>query len=172
MRIIIPALLASAILVMPALAQAPATFAAPPSFASVPPDTPPVTFVTAAEVMAMAAKSKAVRKDEPQLNTPLLVLPPYRSQVEYRGSAGPPAVHETEAEMMFVADGGATLVTGGKMIGERRTNATNLTGTGIEGGQSRHFAKGDWAIIPQGVPHQIAAVDGSVTLVTLHVPRT
>ena len=74
--------------------------------------------------------------------------------------------------MMFVADGGATLVTGGKMIGEKRTNATNLTGTGIEGGQSRHFAKGDWAIIPQGVPHQIAAVDGSVTLVTLHVPRT
>ena len=168
MRRLAPLALIAALAAVPAVAQAPA----PPPFATVPPGTPQVTFATAAEVLAMAAKSKAMRKDEPQLNTPLLVLPPYRSQVEYRGSAGPANVHETEAEMMYVVDGGATLVVGGKMIGEKRTNATNLTGTGIEGGVSRHFAKGDWAIIPQNTPHQIAAVDGSVTLVTLHVPRT
>jgi mannose-6-phosphate isomerase-like protein (cupin superfamily) len=167
MRMILP-VLAIAALAVPALAQAPA----PPPFAAAAPGTPPVTFTTAAQIQDMIAHSKATRKDEPQLNTPLLVLPPYKAQIEYRGSAGPPAVHETEAEIMYVVEGGATLVVGGKLVGEKRQNAANLTGTSIEGGVSRHFAKGDWAIVPQNTPHQIAAVDGSVTLATFHVPRT
>src|SRR5216684_3022058 len=47
------------------------------------------------------------------------------------------AVHETEAELFYVVDGSAMLVTGGKLKNETRTNAANLSGTGIDGGVSR-----------------------------------
>ncbi len=63
--------------------------------------------------------------------------------------SGNAAVHETEAELFYVVDGSATLVTGGKLTGESRTNAENLTGNGIEGGTSRHVAKGDFVMVPE-----------------------
>ena len=158
MRVFAPALLIAAI-ALPAFAQAPA---APPM----------KDFMSAAEVQAAIAKSRAARKDEPQINSPLLSLPPYRVQIEYRGSAGPPAIHDTEAEMMYVVEGAGTVTTGGTVIGKKATTPNNWNGTSIEGGVSRTFAKGDWLFVPQGVPHQISAVVGSIVLATFHVPRT
>ncbi len=46
--------------------------------------------------------------------------------------------------MIYVIDGACTFVTGGKLAGEKRTNATNLNGTGIDGGTPRRIAKGDY----------------------------
>ena len=49
---------------------------------------------------------------------------------------------------------------------------TNLSGTSIQGGVTRKISKGDWIIVPEGVPHQIPAVEGGgVTVMTLHLPR-
>ncbi len=63
-------------------------------------------------------------------------------------------MHETEAELFYVIDGSGVVVLGGKLTGEKRTNAHNLSGDAIEGGESRKVAKGDVFIVPQGEPHQ------------------
>ena len=69
-------------------------------------------------------------------------------------------------------DGAGTLVTGGKLIEERRTNAENLSGTGIEGGVTKRVSKGDWILVPVGEPHQFPAVEGSgLRLMSLHLPK-
>jgi mannose-6-phosphate isomerase-like protein (cupin superfamily) len=143
-----------------------------------PPASPPTsaaasrTMVSAAEVAAMIAKAKADRKDnQPIVAQSLLQLAPYNVSLEYRASVGNAAVHETEAELFYVVDGAATLVTGGKLTAESRTNAENLTGTGIEGGTSRHVAKGDFVIVPERTPHWFSAIDGTVVLMSLHLPR-
>ena len=82
------------------------------------------------------------------------------------------SVHETEAELFYVLDGAGTLVTGGKLKEEKRTNAENLTGSGIEGGVSKKVSKGDWIMVPAGVPHQYPSVDaGGLTLMSLHLPN-
>jgi quercetin dioxygenase-like cupin family protein len=81
------------------------------------------------------------------------------------------AVHEKEAEMIYVIDGGGTLTTGGTVVGEKRTNAANLSGTAIDGGTMRTIAKGDFAIIPEGTPHQFKPANGLLVMMTLHVPR-
>jgi mannose-6-phosphate isomerase-like protein (cupin superfamily) len=127
--------------------------------------------VSAAEVTAMIAKAKAQRKDEPIIPQTLLALAPYNVSLEYRASVGAAAVHETEAELFYVVDGAATLVTGGKLAAEKRTNAENLTGTGIDGGESRHVAKGDFVIVPEGTPHWFSKIDGTVVLMSLHLPH-
>jgi mannose-6-phosphate isomerase-like protein (cupin superfamily) len=129
------------------------------------------TFASSADVAALAAAAKSERKDQPTISKRILQLAPYNANLEYRASVGPAAVHETEAEMFYVIDGTATMVTGGHLVNEKRTNAENLSGTGIEGGQSRTVAKGDFIIVPEGTPHWFSAIPGTVTLMTLHVPR-
>jgi mannose-6-phosphate isomerase-like protein (cupin superfamily) len=130
------------------------------------------TMVSASEVQAMIAKAKTDRKDNaPIVAQSLLQLAPYNVSLEYRASVGNAAVHETEAELFYVVDGSATLVTGGKLTGETRTNAENLSGNGIEGGQSRKVAKGDFVMVPEKTPHWFSAIDGTVVLMSLHLPH-
>jgi mannose-6-phosphate isomerase-like protein (cupin superfamily) len=131
------------------------------------------TYSSASDVAALQAKAKSERKDnQPLVVEHILQLPPYNANLEYRVAAAPASIHEREAEFFYVIDGSATLITGGKLVNESRTNADNLTGTGIEGGTSRKVAKGDFFVVPENVPHWISSVDGSVTLMSLHAPRT
>ena len=93
---------------------------------------PDKTYTSAKEVVALIAKAKSDRKqDQPTLVQNLLRLAPYNANLEYRAGVGPAAQHEQEAEMFYVIDGSGTLVTGGKLVNEKRTNAANLTGTAI-----------------------------------------
>jgi len=108
------------------------------------------TMVSAADVTALIAKAKAERKDNQALLAQSMIqLAPYNVSLEYRAAVANAAVHETEAELFYVIDGSATLVTGGKLTSETRTNAANLTGSGIEGGMSRRVAKGDFIMVPE-----------------------
>lgn len=130
------------------------------------------TFLSAADVQALLAKAKAERKEgQVMVAEHILSLAPYTANLEYRPIDGAVAVHEKEAELVYVIDGGGTLTTGGTMVGEKRTNATNLSGTAIDGGTVRAIAKGDFAIIPEGTPHQFKPANGLLVMMTLHVPR-
>jgi len=142
--------------------QAPASSAAAPAR----------TMVSASDVTALIAKAKAERKDNQALLAQSMIqLAPYNVSLEYRAAVANAAVHETEAELFYVVDGSATLVTGGKLTSESRTNAANLTGSGIEGGVSRRVAKGDFIMVPEGTPHWFSAIDGTVVLMSLHLPH-
>jgi mannose-6-phosphate isomerase-like protein (cupin superfamily) len=130
------------------------------------------TMVSAADVQAMIAKAKSERKEgQALLAQSMIQLAPYNVSLEYRAAVANAAVHETEAELFYVVDGSATLVTGGKLTGETRTNAANLSGKGIEGGMSRKVAKGDFIMVPEGTPHWFSAIDGTVVLMSLHLPH-
>ena len=153
-------IVAAIVLSLPAIAQQPA---APAAAAG-------KTMVSAADVTALIAKAKAERKDQPIIAQSLLQLAPYNVSLEYRASVGNAAVHETEGELFYIVDGSATLVTGGKLTAEKRTNPENLTGTGIEGGESRHVAKGDFVMVPDHTPHWFSKIDGTVVLMSLHLP--
>ena len=132
-----------------------------------------ITYRSAADVAAMVAKAKTQNDAKAQalISQRILALAPYNANLEYRASVGPASVHETEAELFYVIDGSGTLTTGGKLTGEQRTNAENLTGTGIEGGHSQAVAKGDFMIVPEGTPHWFSEVKQTLVLMSLHVPR-
>jgi mannose-6-phosphate isomerase-like protein (cupin superfamily) len=130
------------------------------------------TFASSSDVAAMIAKAKSERKEnQPNFIQTILALAPYKANLEYRASVGPAAVHEKEAELFYVIDGSATLVTGGKLVKASR-NGDNLTGSAIEGGNSRAVAKGDFFIVPENTPHWFSAINGTVVLMSLHVPRS
>ena len=122
------------------------------------------TYASAADVQALIAQKKAA---------PLLAAAPYSVNMEYRATIGPAAVHEREAEIFYIIEGTGTLETGGKLVNETRTNPTNLSGTGVEGGSLRTVSKGDFILVPEGTPHWFSAIGGNGVLVdmSIHVPR-
>jgi mannose-6-phosphate isomerase-like protein (cupin superfamily) len=129
------------------------------------------TYTASEEVQRLIAHARETHKNEPTIIQPLLSLQPYRANLEYRTATGPAAVHEKEAELFYVIEGSGTLTTGGKLKEEKRTNPTNLSGSGIDGGMSRTVSKGDFLIVPEGSPHQYSDIKGELILMSIHVPR-
>ena len=136
---------------------------------------PPKLFTSAADLAAMVANAKKERKpDQANFLQPILQLAPYNANLEYRvaGINATASVHEREAEMFLVVEGSGTLVTGGTLHDERRTNAENLSGSGIDGGTRRRVAKGDYILVPEGTPHWFGEIDGALVLMSIHLPRS
>ena len=148
-----------------ALAQQPAAQGAAPAAK---------LFAASADVTAMMAKAKSERKpDQPNFIQPIVQLAPYNANLEYRvaGVKAPASVHEREAEMFYVVEGAGTLVTGGTLRDEKRTNAENLTGSAIDGGTPRRIAKGDWVMVPEKTAHWFSQVEGTIVLMSIHLPH-
>ena len=131
------------------------------------------TFMNNKEIMGLIDKAKADRKgDAPLVAEPILSLAPYRAQLEFRPGTSPAAVHEKDAELMVVLEGTGNIVTGGKLVDEKRNNANNLGGSSIAGGKSQAVVKGDMLIVPANTPHQVIPTGGApIVLMTLHVPH-
>jgi mannose-6-phosphate isomerase-like protein (cupin superfamily) len=144
---------------------------APNAFAQ--PAAPTKTFMSDKEIMSLIDKAKADRKgDAPLVAEPILTMAPYRAQLEYRPGTSPAAVHEKDAELMVVLQGTGNIVTGGKLVDEKRNNANNLGGSSITGGNSQAVVKGDTLIVPANTPHQVIPTGGApIVLMTLHVPH-
>ena len=148
-----------------ALAQQPAAQGAAPAAK---------LFAGSADVTALMAKAKSERKpDQPNFIQPIVQLAPYTANLEYRVDdvKAPASVHEREAEMFYVVEGAGTLVTGGTLRDEKRTNAENLTGSAIEGGTPRRIVKGDWVMVPEKTPHWFSQVEGTIVLMSIHLPH-
>jgi len=86
----------------------------------------------------------------------------YRANVGRRTAPGQVEVHDKETDVIYVMDGEATFVTGGRMIGGKVTGPNQWLGTSIEGGETRQLKKGDFIVVPAGTPHWFKEVPQSV----------
>ena len=68
--------------------------------------------------------------------------------------------HAEWADVYFVTDGAATIITGGQIIDPRETNPGEIQGSGITGGTRHAIAAGDVVHIPVGVPHHVLVEAG------------
>ena len=135
------------------------------------PDMTKGAYMSAADAAAAVGATASKQGTNPNAVTRILRLGPYTVNIEHRlPLTQAAAVHDKDAELFYVIDGSATLVTGGQLVSPTR-NGDNLTGTGIEGGQPRQVSKGDFIIVPEGTPHWFGKIDGVIVLMSLHVPR-
>jgi mannose-6-phosphate isomerase-like protein (cupin superfamily) len=124
--------------------------------------------VTAAELAAIVARQPKDRNG----NQTFLQLAPYNVSMEHRVNVPQnAAVHDKEAELFYVIDGSATLVTGGRLVNPTR-NGDNSQAASVEGGTPKKISKGDFILVPEATAHWFSAIDGELTLMSLHLPRT
>ena len=119
-----------------------------------PGSTPPATgatFIDSKNVSAAFAKGM-----------PLLETAGYKVHASRRVEPGQAEIHTLDTDVIYVVDGSATLVTGGKAVDAKEIAPNEIRGTKIEGGEAHQIAKGDVIVIPKGVPHQFTAVTGEL----------
>ena len=92
---------------------------------------------------------------------PLLINSAYKIQAGRRVMGGVVEIHEHDTDVLWVTEGSATLVTGGKATGTKPTGPGEIRGEKIEGGVTRHVTKGDIIVIPPNVPHWFNEVSGT-----------
>jgi glc operon protein GlcG len=117
-----------------------------------------VTYVDAQTVAGALAKSG-----------PLVTRPDLLVSGSHRDKGGQVEVHDKETDVLYIVDGEATFVTGGKMVGGKSTRADQWLGTDITGGETRHLVKGDVIVVPAGVPHWFKEVPKSVSYYVVKV---
>jgi mannose-6-phosphate isomerase-like protein (cupin superfamily) len=146
------------LLSMPAFAQQPANPQAPADR---------VSFMSAADVAAALARGKP---DVRSTNVRVFSFGPYNVNVEKRNPVAQGASsHDVVAELFHVIDGAGVVVTGGTIPGATR-NGTNLSGKTIQGGTRQAVSKGDWILVPSGVPHEFVDIKGNLTVMSLYLP--
>jgi hypothetical protein len=129
---------------------------------------PPKLFASAAEVDAAIAKARARHKGGNTVEV-LANVGIYTWQLEYRTATTPPSVHKAQAELIYVAGGGCTLIMGGTLVNPK-DNGANLAGTAVEGGTPRKVSKGDYILVPAGTPHWYTDPQGEFISLALHMP--
>ncbi|MGB7202412.1 MAG: heme-binding protein [Pyrinomonadaceae bacterium] len=85
----------------------------------------------------------------------------YMVHASRREKAGMSEIHELDTDIIYVLDGTATFVTGGKSVDSKMTAANEFRGSGVDGGETRQLKKGDVVIVPKGTPHWFKQVDGA-----------
>jgi quercetin dioxygenase-like cupin family protein len=116
------------------------------------------TYIGHAQVAEALTKGKAITKGQG-----------YTVSGSHREKAGQVEVHDKETDILYVTDGEATFVTGGKMIGGKANGTNQWLGADIQGGETHHLTKGDVITIPAGVPHWFKEVPKSVSYYVVKV---
>ena len=130
------------------------------------------TDITAAQVQAFIKDAPRDRNSDRPIR--VIDVGGYRVGVfgVFRPKETPPSatVHQTNVtETYYMLEGAGVLVTGGTLKKPSTPRPSNLgswtdSGSdGIEGGVSRRLSKGDVVIIPGGVAHGWASLEGDIT---------
>jgi mannose-6-phosphate isomerase-like protein (cupin superfamily) len=89
--------------------------------------------------------------------------PDYSVTCSHRTEPGVVEIHTKETDVIYVVDGAATFVTGGKALNITAADTAQPRGKDIQGGEVHHLAKGDVIVVPAGTPHWFKEVSPSVS---------
>ena len=109
-----------------------------------------VTYIDAKKVQAAFAKGSVLVGSE---ETMMHGGGYYMVHASRRDAPGVAEIHTWDTDVMYVLEGSATLVTGGRALETKTVAPGEIRGKEIAGGEIRLLAKGDVVVIPNGTPH-------------------
>jgi mannose-6-phosphate isomerase-like protein (cupin superfamily) len=126
---------------------------------------------TAAVLLERAAYlHKLAKHGDGSASETLKEYPRHCAMLSFRNRDGEAEAHENFADVFYVLEGRATLVTGGTVAGARLIQPGETRGSSIEGGARQELRAGDVAHVPAGLPHQmLVAGEQTVTCLVLKV---
>jgi glc operon protein GlcG len=110
----------------------------------------PVTYLDSKTVKSAFGKGAVlVGEDEKMMHADRN----YMVHASHRDKPGVSEVHTLDTDIVYVLDGTATLVTGGRSVEPKEIAPNEWRGKYIDGGETRKLVPGDVIIIPNNVPH-------------------
>ena len=98
--------------------------------------------------------------------------PGHCTMLSFRSRDGDAEVHQNFADLFFVLEGRAVMVTGGTVKGARITAPGEMRGVSIEGGTRQEMKAGDLVHVPAGLPHQmLVAGDKTIACFVVKIPE-
>ena len=127
-------------------------------------------YVSAGDI---AAGLKKLPQDRADISMRIFQIPPYNVNAAHRAPVTQVAnVHDDQTELFMVLDGTGSIVWGGTVAGATR-NGGNITGKGIDGGKTQKLGKGDFFVVPPGLPHMFADIaPGGLQLMQVYLPKS
>ena len=104
-------------------------------------------------------------------NLPLLLNSSYKISAGRRVMTGTVEIHGRDTDILIVAEGTATFVTGGTVVEPKETGADEIRGTAIKGGVPHHLSKGDMIVIPPNTPHWFSEVNGTFLYYVIKITK-
>ena len=99
--------------------------------------------------------------------------PHHYTMLAFRQSSGGGELHQNFADIFFILDGHATVVTGGTLVDEKTAGPGEIRGKSVDGGTRQDVKAGDVIHIPAGMPHQtLVAPANSVTYFVVKVEES
>lgn len=90
--------------------------------------------------------------------------PHHYTMLAFRTRNGGGEVHQNFADLFYILDGHAAVLTGGELVEPKTTATGEIRGASVKGGTRQELQAGDVVHIPAGTPHQMLVADGqSVT---------
>ena len=93
----------------------------------------------------------------------------YKVDASHRDGPGVVEVHTKDTDIIYMLEGTATLVTGGKLVDGKVIEPEEIRGRDTVGGESREINQGDVIVIPNGTPHWFKEVKGTVNYYVIKV---
>ena len=86
--------------------------------------------------------------------------PHHYTMLAYRQHSGGGELHQNFADIFFILDGHATVISGGSVVDAKTTGPGEIRGKSVDGGSRQELKAGDVVHIPAGMPHQTLVTDG------------
>ena len=90
--------------------------------------------------------------------------PHHYTMLAFRSHDGGGELHKDYADLFYILEGHATLITSGEVVDAKTTAPGEIRGASVKGGSEQELRAGDVVHIPAGTPHQMLVASGdSVT---------
>jgi glc operon protein GlcG len=93
----------------------------------------------------------------------------YMVHTSRRDKSGLAEIHALDTDIIYVLEGTATLVTGGRAVEPKEIAPNEIRGSRIEGGVTRQLSKGEVIIVPNNTAHWFKEVNGEFLYYTIKV---
>jgi mannose-6-phosphate isomerase-like protein (cupin superfamily) len=122
---------------------------------------PPGFYLWKAADLKAFSKSLAPKINDKKIATqPLGAFGNYSFMMAHREGNGEAEYHATQADILVVQSGVASIIIGGELVDGKTTAPNEMRASSIKGGEEKKLAAGDVVTIPPKVAHQMKMESG------------